>query len=193
MRLVSFVLLVLLFSGIAAAHTVTFNFAVRTGNAGSDFTIRANDTDFGTTPTSLTFTGLGKKYLLANNTTSMAGIASAGTLLSARLNTSYNSTHYLLQMTQDGESSRILLFATNGSYPDVEDNLDMIEQTRMVSSTFGRFVAGVPKTFPTFIRLEYTNIDIYGRAFWSGTGQLRIRYNGMNRGIPNIPIELVRK
>ena len=65
MRLVSFVLLVLLFSGIAAAHTVTFNFAVRTGNAGSDFTIRANDTDFGTTPTSLTFTGLGKKYLLA--------------------------------------------------------------------------------------------------------------------------------
>src|SRR3989338_3831027 len=127
----------------------------KTTNSSSSNTIRANDTDFGATPSSLTFTDLTKKYLLANNTTSMAGIASAGILLSARVNTSYNSTHYLLQMTQDCESSRILLFATNGSYTDVEDNLDMIEQTRMVSSTFGRFVAGVPKTFPTFIRLEY--------------------------------------
>lgn len=189
----AFLLALVMLFGMAAAHTVTMNFAIRTGNVGSDITVRANDTDFGTTPASLTFVSPGKKYMLANNTTSMTAIVSAGTLLNMRLNTSYNSTHYLLQMTQSSDGNRFLLAATNGSYPDIEDKLNMIEQSRMVSSTFGRFVVSLPASFPTFIRLEYSSIDLSGRAFWSGTGQLRIKNNGMSRGIPNVTIELVRK
>ena len=96
-------------------------------------------------------------------------------------------------MTQDSENNRLLLFATNGTFSDVDDKLSMVEQSRMVASTFGRFAVTLPKSFPTYIRLEYANIDLSGRAFWSGTGQLRIRNNGMNRGVPNVTIELVRK
>lgn len=192
--LVLFALLAL--SGLAAAHTVTMNFAIRIGADANNTnaTIRVNDTDFNTTtPASLTFVNLNKKYILSNNTTSLTALVSAGTLLNARVNSSYNSTHYLFQMTQSSEDNRFLLAATNGTYADVDNKLDMIDNIRMVSSTFGRFVVTLPNSFPTFVRLEYSNIDISGRAFWSGVGQLRIRNNGMtSRNIPNVTIELVR-
>jgi hypothetical protein len=96
-------------------------------------------------------------------------------------------------MSQDSTDNRFLIAATNGTYTDIEDKLDMVDTIRLVSSTFGRFVVNIPKSFPTFIRLEYANIDLEGRVFWSGTGQLRIKNNGLTaRNIPNLTIEVVR-
>lgn len=197
MRVFAEIIIALLaISSIAAAHTVTMNFAIRIGADANNTnaTIRVNDTAFNTTtPTSLTFSELNKKYILVNNTTSMSAVVSAGTLLNIRMNTSYNSTHVLLQMTQDSEKNRFIIAATNGTYTDVEGKLDMIGQTRMVASTFGRFAVTLPKSFPTFIRLEYSDVDLTGRAFWSGVGQLRIRNRGKtDRGVPNLTLELVR-
>ena len=96
-------------------------------------------------------------------------------------------------MTQDSADNRFIIAATNGTHTDIDDKLSMIDTIRTASSTFGRFAVNIPASFPTFIRLEYTNIDIEGRAFWSGTGQLRIRNRGSTeRGLPNITIEMVR-
>lgn len=145
-------------------------------------------------PTRLTFTGLGKKYISSSQLNATAAFVSAGNLLNTRLNNTYNSTHYLLQMTQDSSKNRFLIAATNGTYLDVEDKLNMIDTVRMVSSTFGRFALPVPASFILYIRLEYTNIDIDSRAFWSGIGQLRIRNRGLtDRKLPNITLEVIRR
>lgn len=192
----AFLLALLMLSGIAAAHTVTMNFAIRIGADANNTnaTIRINDTEYNTTtPVSLTFISLNKKYILSNNTSAVTAFLPAGNLLSVRLNSSYNSTHYLFQITQDSSDNRFLVAATNGTYNDVEDKLDMISVTRMVASTFGRFAVTIPVSFPIFIRLEYKNIDIDKRAFWSGVSQLRIINRGLTgRNIPNVTIEAVR-
>ena len=142
-------------------------------------------------PLSLTFTGLNKEYISSSQRNTTAALVSAGTLLNIRLNNTYNSTHYLLQMTQDSSDNRFLIAATNATYSDIEDRLSMVRAFHMVSSTFGKFVVNAPKSFLTFIRLEYTNIDINNALEWSGIGQLRIKNNGLSRGIPNVTIELI--
>lgn len=187
-----FFALLALLAAAASAHTVTFTLAVNIDNSTNN-TIRVNGTEYNTpAPALLTFTDLSKKYISANNTTTLLALASAGNLLHARINTSYNSTHYMLQMTQDS-GGRFLLAATNGTYADVEDRLSMIDAAKMVSSTFGRFAASVPQSFRTFIRLEYSDIDLDFRAAWSGTGKLRIRSRGSSaRNIPNITIEAIQ-
>ena len=184
---------VLALSNIASAHTVTMNLALRIGNNVNN-TVHVNDTDYNTTtPTSLTFVNPNKRYISSNNTTSLTALVSAGSLLYIRMNNSYNSTHYLFQMTQDSVDNRFLIAATNGTASDIDNHLDMISTIHMVSSTFGRFAANVPASFPTFIRLEYADINLEGRSFWSGIGQLRIRNRGLtNRNIPNITLEVVR-
>jgi len=142
-------------------------------------------------PTSLVFTS--KNYISSSQGNTTAALVTAGTLLNMRFNNSYNSTHYLLQATQAGDDNRFLFAVTNGSYTDVENKLSMIDTFRMVSSTFGNFITTSPIVFPLFIRLEYTNIDIDSSTDWSGTGQLRIRNNGVNnRNIPNLTLEVVR-
>ena len=178
-------------SAAALAHTVTLNLVMNIGNNNS--TIHINNTDYNaSSPTSLTFTNLDKKYVSANNTTTTAAIVSAGTLLNIRINNTYNRTHYLLQMTQSSEKNRFLITVTNGTYSDIEDRLEMIAATRMVSSTFGKFILQAPASFMTFIRLEYTNIDITGLTEWSGIGQLRIKNIGLTtRNLPNVTVEVI--
>ena len=181
-------------SGMAAAHTVTLTLAVHVNSTVSN-TIRVNDTEYTITPPAidLVFTNLSKKYISANNTTSIAALVSAGQLLSARVNTGYNSTHYMLQMKQDSGNNRFLIAATNGTYADIENRLSMVEAFHIVSSTFGNFVTTAPRSLRTFIRLDYTTLDLDFPARWSGSGQLRIRNNGnTNRGIPNITLEVIR-
>ncbi|MFA4820315.1 MAG: LamG domain-containing protein [Candidatus Aenigmatarchaeota archaeon] len=144
-------------------------------------------------PVSLTFTSMSKKYISSSQGNTTAALVPAGTLLNARVNNTYNSTHYLFQATQDSTDNRFLFAVTNGSYTNVEDRLSMVDAFRMVSSTFGNFIATAPTVFPLFIRLEYTNIDIDNRADWSGVGQLRIRNNGVtSRNLPNLTLEVVR-
>ncbi|HLD39275.1 MAG TPA: LamG domain-containing protein [archaeon] len=144
-------------------------------------------------PTSLTFTSMSKNYISSSRANTTTALVSAGTLLNMRMNNSYNSTHYLMQVTQDNTDNRILFAVTNGSYTDVENKLSMVNAFRMVSSTFGNFITTAPTVFPLFIRLEYTAIDIDSRIDWSGTGQLRIKNNGVNnRNIPNLTLEVVR-
>ncbi len=184
-------LLLSILSAAALAHTVTLNLAMNIGNRNS--TIHVNDTDYNaSSPVSLTFVNLNKKYVSANNTTTIAAIVSAGTLLNVRINNTHNSTHYLLQMTQDSDKNRFLIAMTNGTYSDIDDRLSMVEAARMVSSAFGKFVVQAPASFITFIRLEYVNVDITSRAEWSGIGQLRIRNKGpTSRNIPNVTLEVV--
>ncbi|MEK6888412.1 MAG: LamG domain-containing protein [Candidatus Aenigmatarchaeota archaeon] len=144
-------------------------------------------------PMSLTFTSMSKKYISSSQRNTTTAFVSAGTLLHARMNNTHNTTHYLFQMTQSGDDNRFLFAVTNGSYTDVENKLSMVEAFRMVSSTFGNFITTAPTVFPLFIRLEYTNIDLDSRIDWSGTGQLRIKNNGVNnRNIPNLTLEVVR-
>lgn len=184
-------------SGLAAAHTVTVNFAIRLGADANNTnaTLHVNDTDYNTTtPTRLTFINLGKKYISSNNTSSLTGLASAGSLLYIRMNNSYNSTHYLFQMAQDSADNRFLIIATNATASDIDDKLSMIDNSRMIATTIGRFAVAAAKSFPVFIRLEYASIDIDWRSFWSGSGQLRIINRGLtSRNIPNVTIELVKK
>ena len=143
--------------------------------------------------TSLTFVNLNNRYISANSTTSIAAIASAGTLLNIRFNNTYNSTHYLLQMTQDSDKNRFLIAMTNGTYNDIDDRLAMIDNLKTVSSTFGKFLNVAPSSFTTFIRLEYTNVDIDRIVEWSGIGRLLIKNRGLTgRGVPNITLEVVR-
>ena len=95
-------------------------------------------------------------------------------------------------MTQSSEKNRFLITVTNGTYSDIEDRLEMIAATRMVSSTFGKFILQAPASFMTFIRLEYTNIDITGLTEWSGIGQLRIKNIGFTtRNLPNVTVEVI--
>lgn len=185
---------VLILCNIVSAHTVTMNLALRIGNNVNN-TIHVNGTDYNvSTPNVLTFTSdLGKRYMAANNTTTLAVLVPAGQMLSARLNTSYNATHYLFQVTQSSDANRFLIAVTNGTYSDIEDKLSMVDAFHMVSSSFGRLVKAVPSQFTTFIRLEYTNIDIGGRAVWSGNGQLQIKNRGTtDRNLQNVTIEVIR-
>ncbi|MBI4174195.1 MAG: hypothetical protein HY517_00995, partial [Candidatus Aenigmarchaeota archaeon] len=130
----------------------------------------------------------------SNNTSSLTGLASAGSLLYIRMNNSYNSTHYLFQMAQDSADNRFLIIATNATASDIDDKLSMIDNSRMIATTIGRFAVAAAKSFPVFIRLEYASIDIDWRSFWSGSGQLRIINRGLtSRNIPNVTIELVKK
>ena len=190
MRYLLLALLAVLILPIAFAHTVTLNLAMHIGNDVNN--VHVNSTDYSMSPNLLTFSNLDKKYISANSSSTIAAAVSAGTFLNARLNTTYNFTHYLLQMTQDSDKNRFLITVTNGTYNDIEDRLGMIQATRMVSSTFGKFVVQVPSSFMTFIRLEYTNVDITGLVEWSGIGQLQIRNKGpTSRAIPNVTLEVV--
>ena len=187
-----FATVLFILSATALAHTVTLNLVMQIGNNANN-TIHANSTDYNASTGSLTFLNIDKKYISANNTSTIAAVVSAGTLLNMRMNTNYNSTHYLLQMTQDSDKNRFLIAVTNGSYSDIEDRLNMVDTMRMVSSTFGKFVVQVPVAFTTFIRLEYTNIDITGVAEWSGVGRLSVRNKGLtSRNLPNITLEVTR-
>ena len=198
MRYAALIPLVFLFvlTGFSAAHTVTMNLAIRLGQDANNTnaTLHVNDTDYNTTtPTQLTFVNLNKKYISSNNTSSLTGLASAGRLLYIKMNNSWNSTHYLFQMAQDSQDNRFLIIATNGTTSDIDDKLSMIDNSRMIAMTVGRFAISTASSFPTFIRLEYANIDIDIRSFWSGSGQLRIINRGVtSRGIPNVTIELVK-
>ena len=186
-------LAMILLSGAALAHTVTINLVMHIGNDINN-TLHINETDYNVSPsTSLTFSSLDKRYISANNTTSIVAIAAAGTLLNIRFNNTYNSTHYLLQMTQDSDKNRFLIAMTNGTYNDIDDRLAMIDNLKTVSSTFGKFITVAPSSFTTFIRLEYTNVDIDRIVEWSGIGRLLIKNRGLTgRGVPNVTLEVVR-
>jgi len=188
----AFVVVLMLLPAVLA-HTVTVNLVMHIGSNINN-TIHVNETDYNVSPsTSLTFSNLAKKYISANSTTSIAAIVSAGTLLNIRMNNTYNSTHYLLQMTQDSDKNRFLIAMTNGTYNDIDDRLAMIDNLKTVSSTFGKFITVAPSSFTTFIRLEYTNVDIDRIVEWSGIGRLLIKNRGLTgRGVPNVTLEVVR-
>lgn len=183
----------LLFASIVAAHTVTMTFSFRIANE-TDFSIRVNDTTYNKSiPAAFSFVGLGKKYISANNTTTLFAAIPANTLLSIRLNSSFNATQSSFELTQDSNKHRLLLAATNGTFDDVENKLTMVDTARMISSTVGRFVTTIPASFRTFIRLEFTNADLDRRVEWSGAGQLRMTNRGLtNRNIPNITLEVIQ-
>lgn len=192
LALVTALFVMLFLTGITAAHTVTMTFSFRIANE-TDFSIRVNDTTYNkSTPVAFTFTSL-KKYISANNTTTVFAAVPTGSLLNIRLNSSFNATHSSFEVTQDSNNHRLLLAATNGTYTDIEDKLTAVDTARMVSSVFGRFVTSIPASFRTFIRLEFTNLDLDRRAEWSGSGQLRITNRGLtSRNVPNITLEVIQ-
>ncbi len=78
-------IVLLLLSGVAAAHTVTMNFAVRIEDNASS-TVRVNDSDY---TTSATFTNLTRDYISVNRSNVLAALVSAGNMFNARINTSF--------------------------------------------------------------------------------------------------------
>jgi hypothetical protein len=104
----------------------------------------------------------------------------------------YNPKYMLSQIKQDS-GGRFLFAFTNGTYADIERNLEQARAVKLVSSTFGHFRQFSPEAFRIFIRMEYSDIDLRNGLSWSGIGRIVIKNTGTDiRGLPSISMELIR-
>ena len=183
----------LLFISTAYAYSIEMNFAFHLGSDKND-TIHVNGTNYlGNETYKLTFTELSKKYVSSedNENNVVAALVFAGSsFLSVMINTTYSSTDYLLQMTQDSEDNGLLFAFTKGRWSDIDD--DVLSVKTILGTMFGVLSYTKPSSFVHFLRLEFTDINLTSKLKWgSGAYRLYISNQGDDaRGNPKVSMEL---
>ena len=142
------------------ARSVKVNMAFTIGDDKNNI-VHVNGTDYnGTDNNATTFTTLGKKFISAERDNKVFAMVFAGDeFLNIFLNTSYSSSTYLIQMSQEHKNNRLLLAFTNGTRNSIDNKAESVESAKILSKTFGSLAFSIPSSFPLFIRFEYDRIN----------------------------------
>lgn len=104
----------------------------------------------------------------------------------------FNPRYMLVQITESTENRFIVAF-TNGTFRDIDSRMEAIKRTRLPGATIGSFAVKIPETFPIYIRLEFSDIDLQNTLSWSGIGKLIIKNSGNTpQNTANVTLTLVR-
>lgn len=180
---------VLLFVGMANAHTVTANFAFGINGTRDNNTIRVNDMEFaGTDIIDEYFYNTGKKYISGQSNNVVGFLVSKSVEnFWIRLKTAFSLTGYLFQMN-DHEKNKFIIGYTTGNWTSIEDRLpEKIPAGTMSGST--KTPSG---SFLYFVRLDYTSANIVSDARIDGTKTLLIKNEGADEaGRQSINISVI--
>jgi hypothetical protein len=153
----------------AFGRSVTMNFAFHMGNS------KNNDT--------LTYTD---HYISSND---------AGVVLALVANTAFGTAFselpddYMLEMRQPLENNRFFLAFTKGDNQTIENKANI---SGIIPKTFGELTK-LPTSFPVYLRLEYSNIDIISRIRWGpGSREIIIKNEGDSGNMHRISIGLIK-
>ena len=121
-----------------------------------------------------------KKYITGQGNNTVAGLFFAGShFYNISLDPGYSTNDYLFQLRQDSRDNKILIPFTQGSYSNVDDNNEEIEQDKLVGKAFGVFSVAEPSEVWTYLMLIYTDINLTDNTRWSGGDyKLFIENNG---------------
>ncbi len=182
----------LLISGIAFARPVTMNLAFNIGGD-KDNIIRVNGTSFsGLGPDEKVIAELDKKFISSEKNSKVLAMVFAGSdFLGSGFNTTYSANEYLLFLSQDGYSNRLLITFTNGTFRDVENKAQDAEAFHMVSKIFGNMLILSPRSFPFFIRVEYGSLHLDGRIRFDGPTKLFIKNIGKIGNMANVTMKVI--
>ncbi|MFH0832701.1 MAG: hypothetical protein V1900_03220 [Candidatus Aenigmatarchaeota archaeon] len=173
-----FVLIVLiLLSSVAIAgfstfgRSVTMNLAFHIADNKSDDIILINDS-----------------YVLAEDNGTVLALLSSGTVFGTR-NTSYNASENLFEAKQSLDN-RFLLVFTSGNNQTILSKLNLIGEKKIPAKTLGNLSYYSPSSFPLYLRLDYSDVDIISKLHWpSGAREIIIKNEGKNaQGLPKIGI-----
>jgi hypothetical protein len=175
----------------ASARSVTMNAAFNI--SGKDNIIHVNGTDYNATQNNAaTFTNLDKKFISSEKNSKVFAIVFAGSqFLDAYFNTTYSANEYLLAMSQDDYNNRFLIAFTNGTYSNIDSKAKDVEGFHMLSKLFGDLAFSVPNSFSFFLRLEYSDVDLYGRKRFDGPTKLLVKNSGKVGSIYNITLDVI--
>lgn len=179
------VLILIILTSTAYAHTVSINFAYSISPDRSD-EIRVNDTDFSgdQIPTVDQTFYPEKRYISSSHNGVVAALVSAGEFIDIYLRTAYSPSAHLFQITE-GNQNRFVLAFTKGSWQNIEDNLYVPERT------FGSLAVMPHDIIPYFLRLEYNDVDFQDSLRISGPSILDVHNRGESSGKTLISVGVV--
>ena len=157
--------------------------------ADTTVTPKLNQVSISFVPTVQTFTPQ-KKYIASKNNGIVVGLIFAGSqFYNITLRTDYSSENYLFQLRQHSNDNKIILTVTNGSFNNIEDNLNEVDLEKLISTTFGEFpTPSVDKTY-TYLILLYDEINITtNKKFAGGNYEILIKNIGKSGRTTSIEI-----
>ena len=156
-------------------NSVTMNFAFHIGSSKDDDIITYYD-----------------NYVSSHDDNVVLALVFADSVFGTQINSSYSANDYIIRMRQPSDDNRFLIVFTTGSNQTIADKVDKISNG-VLSKTFGSLTAKKPGTISTFMRLEYTDIDLISRVRWAkGENELVIKNEGLNnQGNSIVSMELV--
>ncbi|MCX6818943.1 MAG: hypothetical protein NT129_02990 [Candidatus Aenigmarchaeota archaeon] len=153
----------------AFGRSVTMNFAFHIGSSKSNDTITYTD-----------------RYISSHDAGAVLALVS-----SSAFGTSFSelANDYKLEIRQPLENNRFLMAFTTGNNQNIASKANL---SSIIQKTFGELTKS-PTSFPVYLRLEYSDIDIINSIRWGpGSRELIIKNEGESNNRHKISIELIK-
>ena len=180
--IVIFLFVVLLFSGVVMAHSVTARIQFELNDM-SDV-VYANGTSYTGQGNFETFSDMSKHFISSENDETVVSLISLGPNFMSMSYDSRSTLGYIFSATQNDVENEFAIVLTRGNWSVV----DTVSDDGIISSNY----AGLGlKAKKSFLKIQYDDIDITKSLRWTGSKQVVVKNVGRDSGgIPRILLDV---